>query len=223
MSKADRPVLLIGGIPGDNAEQVFKTLGPILGDLAIGFSDGETGLRRFWIFFVCLNTWDTHPDLVKTRDVEEGTPGMPPWLPAGYHDFQWYGVKPGVEQLSPITTLGYPAEAKASYDVFCRLREEGILPAGLRFQQSLPFPDDAVRLFTNDARDMEIMVEAYIDVVKRDVKELCEIIPHEDLVVQWDINWETIAIEHGDLFPDVPPMQFKPNGDPTRSIRTLHP
>ena len=29
-------------------------------------------------------------------------------------------------------------------------------------------------------------------------------------MIQWDIIWETIALEHGDHMPDVAPMQFAP-------------
>lgn len=227
MSKAAKPVLLIGGVPGNSPEEVFRTVAPILGDLAIGLTDGEMGVRRFWIMFVELNTWAKHPDLEVVRPlVERGPPGLPDWLPAGYHAFRWWGVKAGVKQLTPIETLGYPADAAPSYAIFRRLRDEGVIPRGARFQQSLPFPDDAVRLFTNDARTMELMVNAYIDAMKRDVKRLCETIPHEDLVLQWDVNWETLAIEHGDHLPDTPPMQFKPIGDPMqrfeRYVRELN-
>lgn len=226
MSRAARPVLLVGGVPGETAEEVFRTLGPALGEHALGFTDGEIGQRRFWVFFVALNTWQTHPDMEMIRPVQQTVPGLPEWVAADYDHFQWYGVREGVERLSPIDTLGYPAEAAASYKTFCDLRDEGIIPAGVRFQQSLPFPDDAVRLFTNSAHNMNLMVDAYIDVMKRDVAELCRLIPHDDLVLQWDINWETVAIEHGDHFPDVPPMQFKPDGDPmdrfSRYIRELN-
>jgi hypothetical protein len=227
MSKAERPVMLIGGVPGNSAEEVFRTVAPILGDLAVGLTDGEFGVRRFWIFFVGINTWDKHPDLELVRPVSEhAPPGFPEWLPSGYHSFQWWGAKPGVQKLRPIETLGYPAEAAASYKVFSRLRDQGVIPKGTRFQQCLPFPDDAVRLFTNNAHNMELMVDAYVDVMKRDVAKLCELIPHEDLVIQWDINWETVALEHGDHMPGVPPMQFKPNGDPMerflRYIRELN-
>lgn len=226
MSKAERPVLLVGGVPGETAAEVFQTVGPVLGELAIGLTDGEIGLRRMWIFFVGINTWATHPDLEMVRPVREGVPGMPDWVPAGYHDFQWFGAKAGIEKLSPVETLGYPAEACASYAIFCTMREQGVIPRGVRFQQSLPFPDDAVRLFTNNAHNMTLMVDAYIDVMKRDVTKLCELIPHEDLVLQWDVNWETVALEHGDHMIDTPPMQFKPDGDPMhrfeRYIRELN-
>ena len=226
MSKAKRPVLLVGGVPGNNAEEIFRTLAPILGDLALGFTDGEFGVRRFWIYFVLVNTWDKHPDLELIRPVVPAGGGLPDFVPRDYDVLQWYGAKPGVQKLSRIESLGYPREAAASYKVFCRLRDQGVLPRGLRFQQSLPFPDDAARLFTNNARNMDLMVDAYVDVMKRDVAELCKAIPHDDLLLQWDINWETVALEHGDHMPDAPPMQFKPYGDPMdrflRYIRELN-
>ena len=226
MSKAARPVMLVGGVPGNNAEEVFRTLAPILGDLAVGFTDGEFGVRRFWIYFVLVNTWLKHPDLEEIRAVVPVGGGLPAFLPKDYDTLQWYGAKAGVKKLSRIETLGYPDVAAASYKVFCRLRDEGVIPRGVRFQQSLPFPDDACRLFTDNARNMDLMVDAYMDVLKRDVARLCEIIPHNDLVIQWDINWETVALEHGDHLPDAAPMQFKPNGDPMdrllRYVRELN-
>jgi len=186
--------MLIGGVPGNSAEEVFRTVAPILGDLAIGFTDGEFGVRRFWIYYVVVNTWAKHPDLELIRPVVPAGRGLPDFVPKDYDTLQWYGPKPGVKKLSRIETLGYPNEAAASYKVFCRLRDEGVIPQGVRFQQSLPFPDDACRLFTNNAQNVDLMVDSYVDVMKRDVARLCEIIPHNDLVIQWDINWETVAL-----------------------------
>ena len=209
MSRAERPVLLVGAMPWDSAEETFRNAGPIVGDLAIGLTDGEFGLRRFWIFYVCVNTWFEHPDLDVVR-MPKGIPDMPEWVPTGYDDMPWVQLKAGTDTLRPIATLGYPQESSASYALFCKMREEGVIPAGVRFQQSLPFPDDAARLFTNDPATFDAMTAAYAEVLERDIKTLCDSIPHEDLVIQWDINWETIALEHGDHMPDVAPMQFAP-------------
>jgi hypothetical protein len=226
MARAKRPVMLVGGVPGNSAEEVLRVVAPIVGDLAIGLTDGEFGLRRFWVFFVAINTWDKHPDMELIRPNPEPMPGVPEWLPPDYHACPWWGPKSGVQKLRRIETLGYPDEALASYKVFCKLRDQGVIPRGVRFQQSLPFPDDATRVFTNNAHNMDLMVDAYIDVMKRDVAKLCRTIPHDDLVLQWDINWETVALEHGDHMPDVAPMQFKPTGDPMerflRYIRELN-
>ncbi len=209
MSKADRPVLLVGATPWDSADETFRNAGPIVGDLALGLTDGEFGLPRFWIFYVFVNTWREHPDLDVVR-MPKGISGMPDWVPTGYDDMPWVQLKAGAHALSPIETLGYPEQARSSYAKFCELRDAGVIPAGVRFQQSLPFPDDAARLFTNDPATFDLMTVAYTDVLERDIKRLCELIPHEDLVIQWDINWETIALEHGDYMPGIPPMQFAP-------------
>ena len=40
--------------------KVFRVVAPILGDLAIGLTDGEFGLRRFWVFYTkpwCEGFW----------------------------------------------------------------------------------------------------------------------------------------------------------------------
>jgi len=223
MSKAERSVLLVGGVPGKRAEDVFRTVAPILGDLAIGLTDGETGLRRMWIFFVAENLWRTHPEIEVVREAS-GVEGFPEEVldpkyhhivPTGYDDFPWFKPREGIDRLTTEgVTSTYPDEARESYAVFRALRDEGVIPQGARFQQCIPFPDDAVRLFTGDADSMAALVDAYVEVIKQDVVRICADISHRDLLLQWDINWETVAIEHGDHLPGAYPMQFKPHGDP---------
>ena len=223
MTKANRPVLLVGGIPGLEVEKVLRTIGPILGDVAIGFTDGEVGGRRLWVIYLAYELWPKHPQIELVREsvgIDDFPEGIlpPEWqhpVPQGYHDLRWFKPMDGIDKLTTegITTT-YPMHAANSYQVFCQLREQGIISEDVRFQVCIPFPDDAVRVFTNDADAMKIMTEAYVEIVKNDVKELCNTIPHHDLLLQWDVNWETVAIEHGDHIPDAPPMQFKPHGDP---------
>lgn len=212
MSQAEKPVLLVGGVPGNTAEEVFRTVAPELGDLALGLTDGEIGVRRIWVLFVAYNTWHQHPDLETVRK-PRGIPGMPEYVPSGYDDLYIFTPKQGVEAIT-VDTLYYPAEATASYDVFCKLRNEGVIPQDVRFQQCLPFPEDACRLFTANARDADVLVAAYLDAMKRDVARICQAIPHDDLVLQWDINWEVIAIETNDGIAGREPVAFKMNGDP---------
>jgi hypothetical protein len=89
-----------------------------------------------------------------------------------------------------------------------------VIPQGTRFQQCLPFPEDTCRLFTANARDMDVLVAAYVDAMKRDVARIFSAIPHDDLVLQWDINWEVIAVEYNDYVEGQEPMAYKANGDP---------
>jgi hypothetical protein len=104
--------------------------------------------------------------------------------------------KKGIDAIT-VDTLHYPGEAKAAYEIFCKLRNDGVIPQGTR-QQGLPFLEDTCRLFTANARDMDVLVAAYVDAMRRDVARICSAIPHDDLVLQWDINWEVIAVEYND-------------------------
>lgn len=237
MAAADRPVLLVGGVAGPDAETVMTTVGPILGDIAIGLSDGETGARRLWSLYLAHALWAKHPDVETIRPTVGVDPAQVPdgivpegWkdkLPLGYHDLPWFAPKAGVEQVrTQGMTTTYPDHAAASWEIFTALRDKGVIPQGLRFQVCVPYPDDAVRIFTNDSASMNALNAAYIEIVKNDMAKLTSIIPHDDLAVQWDVNWETIALEHGDYIEDTPPMQFEPDSDPwdrfDRFVRELN-
>ena len=63
MSRAQRPVLLVGGVPGLEVEQVLNTVAPILGNELIGITDGEVGGRRLWVVYLAHTLWADHPDI----------------------------------------------------------------------------------------------------------------------------------------------------------------
>jgi len=210
MSKAERPVLVVGGLNMGSAEEVLRAWGPPLGDIAIGLTDGEWGPRQLWVAYVWHWTLEEHPQLEIAR-MPEGVEGMPDWVPAGYHDLMKFKVKDGQDEIR-IERLGYADCAIESYGTFGRLREQGVIPAGTRFQVCLPFPEDAVRLVSFQTRDFEIISAAYQDCIKREVEQICAAVPHEDLIFQWDINWEVIAVETDDGGEE--PLSCKVNGDP---------
>ena len=64
--------------------------------------------------------------------------------------YQWDGeliretelvrFKPDVDPSSVVFETGYAPAAIASYDVFRQLRDDGVIPAGVRFQVCLPTP-----------------------------------------------------------------------------------
>ena len=213
MSRASKPVLLVGGIVGDSAEEVLRLVGPILGEDALGLTDGETGMRRMWVLFIAWNIWRTHPDVEMIERIERGVPGMPEYVPADYKDLPIFAVRDGIEQIE-IDHLGYADAARSSYATFCKLRDDGVIPTGARFQVCLPFAEDPVRPFTSTGRDHSILITAYCDALKREVDQILEIIPPHDLVLQWDINIETVAVFCDDDM-DFYRFNFKPlNANP---------
>ncbi len=211
MSKAQRPVLLVGGIPGETAEEVFRTCAPELGNLAIGLPDGEIGPRRLWALYVWHWVFENHPQLEIIRQ-PKGVEGLPDWIPDGYGDLMKFKVKDGLDEIQ-INELGYAGFAKESYTTFCKLRDEGVIPQGVRFQVCIPFPEDIARLCTSFERDFHIISAAYQNVVKREVADIVAAIPAQDLMFQWDINWEVIAVETDDGGKDEP-LAFPLDGKP---------
>jgi hypothetical protein len=211
MGKAEKPVLVVGALNKETSEEVLRAWGPTLGDIAIGLTDGEWGPRRLWAAYVWHWIFEEHPQIEISR-APKGIEGMPDWVPAGYHDLMKFKVKDGLDEIT-IERLGYADYAKESYLIFRKLRDEGVISGNPRFQVCMPFPEDAVRLVTTETRDFEIIAAAYQDCVKREAAEISAAIPHEDLMFQWDINWEVIAVETDDGGGQEP-LTCKVNGNP---------
>ena len=80
--------------------------------------------------------------------------------------------------------------------MFRALRDEGVIPAHVRFQLSLPFRTSTAASFKHDfARDFPIVGAAYEDLFAREITRLTDAIPPEDLAIQWDVCWEVLDLE----------------------------
>ena len=133
-----KPIVhFVGSIPLPDAETVFRTLSAATGPHLRRLPDGETGIRKTWIRFLQQVLAD-NPAIEVASDV-------PP-----FRFTQWDGkvlreiprlrVKPGA-RLDPATVkTGYAAMAIESWRLFDRLQQEGAIPAGVKFQISLPTP-----------------------------------------------------------------------------------
>jgi hypothetical protein len=194
-------VLLVGSVArpedGWSVEDVFRRCAASLGPYLSMLPDGELGDRSQWIAFIARHAYVQHPDLVTlSRHTFED------WMPKTYGD-QWkFAVKEGVQQIR-FPSIGYADEAKRSYEVFCSLRDEGVIPADVRFLVALPLTESAVRAFVTNARDYEILWEAYNEAIAREIATIVEAIPHEDLAIQWDMARETASVEGVEFgFPD---------------------
>src|SRR4051812_18646254 len=109
---------------------------------------GETGPRAAWVGYERERLARPNPDGV----VVEETPA-PTGIPRPAYETPVFAVREGVEQLHGDS---WPRidDAIESYEVFKRLRADGVIPQGLRFQIGLPFPASALNAFKADyARD----------------------------------------------------------------------
>jgi hypothetical protein len=200
MPRSTGNVLLVGSVPLDWAEEVFKTCAIGLGSHLKMFPDGEVGARKSWIQCQAIFVFDRHPSIECIK-----RPQSPDGLSREYNDNWTFRLKPGVDELD-FADLRYANWAAESYQIFCGLRQQGVIPADARFQVSLPTPLGGCAAFFDQPRDREIVYRAYEAAMLREVNRICHQIPHDDLALQWDVCVEVLEIAAGlpQLLPDAP-------------------
>jgi ubiquinone/menaquinone biosynthesis C-methylase UbiE len=184
---------VVGSVPLASAEAVFRTLGAGLGDRLRRIPDGETGPRADWI------VWQ-YPVLSSRSQFEVAPPA-----PEFYRALPRLRLRPG-ERGDDLRfeSLGYAEAAFGSYSAFSVLKRDGVVPRGCRFQVSLPTPLAPISAFV--ALDDQAVVErSYEAAMAAELERILAGIPHDQLALQWDTNFEFGMLE-GDLpvwFPDV--------------------
>ncbi|WEG09236.1 hypothetical protein PU630_01355 [Microbacterium horticulturae] len=176
---------LVGSVNFDDAETTIRRAAGILGDRLKRIPDGECGPRFHWIMF--------QPDVLGQAEGVERVGDEPRML--RMLDARPLRVTDGVDPASiKFPPLGYAAAAEESYAVFRRLRDEGVVPEGTRFQVSLPTPLAVVGAFFPE--DQRAAIEpVYRSAMYRELDEILAAIPHEDLAIQWDNAVEFGMIE----------------------------
>jgi len=190
-------LLLVGSVPFDTVEEVMTRFGGPLGAYLPAMPDGEVGERRSWVNRFCYLLFNGHADL-ETLKRPKPVDGVEQLLPRNREDSWQFRVRPQVERVrfgNPGTRLGYARDAIASYFVFKTLREKGVLPAGLRFQISIPMVNSVVRaLYFPDPADVERIRPGFEEALGAELDVIAKHIPPQDLAIQWDMAWEIQAV-----------------------------
>ena len=76
-------VHLVGSVPLESVDDVFRTCAGVLGSLVSSYPDGEVGQRKYWTFYLPTRTYSVHPDLEAVNappdgQVRQPTPGREP-------------------------------------------------------------------------------------------------------------------------------------------------
>lgn len=195
--------LLVGSVNFDDAETTMRTAAALLGPQLRRIPDGEVGKRFHWIMF--------QPDVLGEADGIERIGDEPIPFKAGI-DARPLRIADGVDaaeiQLPP---LGYADAAIESYAVFTHLRDEGVVPAGTRFQVSLPTTVAVVSsFFFGD--DRAAIDPVYTAALLRELDGILAAVPHDDLAIQWDVASEMGVIEAAPAFGRVMDVWWE--GDP---------
>ena len=186
---------LVGSVAMPDSESVFRALSSELAPWLRRIPDGETGERHRWIY------WQREM-LLSHLNMELDPDATPLAL------YQWDGeliretelvrFKPDVDPSSVVFKTGYAPAAIASYDVFRQLRDDGVIPAGVRFQVCLPTPMASGYMYISPA-SIEDYLPVYEKALLTALSSILDAISHHDLSIQWDICQEVLIFE--DYFP----------------------
>jgi hypothetical protein len=184
-------VHFVGSVPLPDAETVFRTLAAVAGPHVKRLPDGETGIRKTWIRFL-------QGVLAENPAIEVAT-DLPP-----FKFIQWDGkllreiprlrLRPGVTPHPATFNTGYAEMAIESWGLFDRLQRAGVIPAGVKFQVSLPTP--IAPTYNNMVpADRAGLLPALTQHMIGEVARIARALPNDRIAVQWDVCQEVLAWE----------------------------
>jgi hypothetical protein len=168
-------VHFVGSVALDSPEEVFAAIGRECGPYLKRVPDGEPGGRRLWISWQ-IPVLRSNPSLAPVGQAQ-----VPLKLAEGVNGEDVH-----------FGELGYAREARPGYEDFLAARKAGHIPAGVRFQVSLPTPWAVIMPFCQQPDAQQIYPE-YEKAMLREVERICNAIPHNDLAIQWDVCIEMVA------------------------------
>jgi hypothetical protein len=189
-SRVSSDLLLVGSLPATSVESALSLAAGLFADEVFAIPDGEPGPRSSWVGYERELLVRPHPDIETVRD----TPS-PTGIPRHAYETPVFQIRDGVTELY---WESWPRidDAISSYQVFQRLRADGVVPAGLRFQVCLPFPSSALNAFKDHfADDYPIAERGFEELVARELRRLTDAIPPADLAIQWDVAYEVLDLE----------------------------
>ena len=169
---------------------MFRTLSAVAGPHLKRLPDGETGIRKTWIRFLQGVLADN--PAIEVADV-------PP-----FKFIQWDGkllreiprlrIKPGATPDPATFETGYARMAIESWAVFDRLQQAGVIPAGVKFQISLPTP--IAPTYNNMVpADRAGLLPALTQHFIGEVETIAQALPNDRIAIQWDVCQEVLAWE----------------------------
>jgi hypothetical protein len=173
---------LVGSVGLPTVDDVFATVGRLLGRHLSRVPDGEPGGRRVWVNWQ-YPVFLANPFLQLGSEEDRATRGARV-LRVKLAD----GVQPADVQFGE---LGYAREARSSYADFCRARDAGLFAKTTRFQVGLPTPINIVGTACTPAAVLQVE-PAYHKAMLQEVDRLCSAIPHADLCIQWEMVREVL-------------------------------
>ena len=189
---------IVGSVAMEDSESVFRALSTKLAPWLQRIPDGETGKRHRWIYWQ-REMLLSHPDMELDPDARPLR--LCQWDGTLIRNTELVHFRPGVNPSNVVFETGYASAAIDSYAVFRRLREEGVIPAKVRFQVCLPTPM-ALGFMYVSPQALEDFLPVYEKALISALHLILDATCHQDLALQWDICQEVLIFE--DYFPGRP-------------------
>ena len=186
-----RTAHLVGSIPLPDAETVFRTVSQALGSSIRRIPDGETGDRSRWIWFQRAML-ESHPDMEIDTSVEPFR--LHQWDGKMIRETSWIKFKDDADPSGVSFPTGYRDAAVESYQVYARLRNEGVIGSDVRFQVSIPTPMATAYMYISPSA-REAYIPAYERSLLAALSGILDAIPHDRLAIQWDVCQEVLLFE----------------------------
>jgi hypothetical protein len=184
-----RNIYLVGSVPLDSASAVFETVSTALGSRIKRLPDGETGPRGDWITWL-EPVFASNPAFVKSGEFFQ--------VHASGTGRERYTLRTGFSARDVhFDNLLYADVAARSYDTFKRLKDQGKIAPGTKFQVDLVPAHSVIWLFLVESLHAEID-PIYNDALKREIDKIARAIPHDELAIQFDVASAVFArLERG--------------------------
>lgn len=180
-------VMFTGSIPADSVDDVFDLLANSVGARAASWPDGEINPeRRGWIQAINNMVFAVTPCF---EEIEHSSGSSDD--PTGI--FKALRIRDGAI-VDLRGRLPYARDAITSYRVFKRKQAEGKVPAGTRFQCSIPGAHDVISVSFPDVATWPVLFSAWQEAVQEEYRRMLEVIPAEELCIQIDYCTEMVHI-----------------------------
>ena len=179
--KTSGRVHLVGSVPLPTVAEVMGTCAERLGDTCQRLPDGEAG---GWVNLPAATLSQASGlELVSSRI-----------FPGTTHEVRTWKLAPGIDlDTVRYAPTGYVETARRSYAEFTRLRAADRIAPGTRFQVSLPTAYATIAM-SLVPEDVVAALPGYERMVLAEVDQICALIPHADLALQWDVALEVIDV-----------------------------
>ena len=189
--KPEKLIHLVGSVALEDTTQVFTETCNTLGPYLSAVPDGETGDRARWVYFQRTMLENHHAmEIDETADPVK----LHSWDGKLLHEETLFRFKPDVDPDTVQFETGYDKAAVYSYREFIRLRQLGIVPERMRFQVSLPTPIATSYIYVSPEARADYH-RVYEKSLLRAAERIFNVIPHDDLTIQFDVCLEVLIFE----------------------------